>query len=219
MLYFGRAAARGLRTSPVTTAVAVVTIGVSLVLVGAFQLLVRNMEELLDDFGDDLQVTAYLQEGLVGTARDDLESVIRTVEGVAGVRSVSKEEALERFRAGVGAGAALLEGLDENPLPASLEIELLAEVFSEAVGGRLHNLSAGRWVSPLGEAVEQTWAVEGSALNVRAILIPICEGTGSLVFLEAFADAYARRVLDGWLASFRWIQGAAPPVCQRLNPR
>jgi cell division transport system permease protein len=46
---------------------------------------------------------------------------------VAGVRAVSKEEALERFRAGVGAGAALLEGLDENPLPASLEIELRAE--------------------------------------------------------------------------------------------
>ena len=64
LLYFGRTTVRGLRGSPVTTAVAVITIGVSLVLVGAFQLLLRNMEELLDEFGDDLHVTAYLEDGL-----------------------------------------------------------------------------------------------------------------------------------------------------------
>jgi cell division transport system permease protein len=132
LLYFGRAAARGLRNSPVTTAVAVATIGVSLVLVGAFQLLLRNMEELLDEFGDDLQVTAYLEDGLTADARRELEALILTVEGVDGVRAVSKAEALERFRAGVGAGAALLEGLDGNPLPASLEIQLVAERRSPA---------------------------------------------------------------------------------------
>jgi cell division protein FtsX len=48
LLYFGRTTLRGLRGSPVTTTVAVATIGVSLVLVGSFQLLLRNMEELLD---------------------------------------------------------------------------------------------------------------------------------------------------------------------------
>ena len=48
LVYFARTALRGLAGSPVTSAVAVVTIGVSLVLVGAFALLLRNMEELLD---------------------------------------------------------------------------------------------------------------------------------------------------------------------------
>jgi cell division transport system permease protein len=125
--YFARTAARGLRGSPVTTAVAVATISVSLVLVGAFQLLLRNMQELLDDFGDDLQVTAYLEDGLGPAEQRELAELLLTVEGVADVRAVSKAEALERFRAGVGSGAALLEGLDENPLPASLEIELVPE--------------------------------------------------------------------------------------------
>jgi cell division transport system permease protein len=125
--YFGRTALRGLRSSPVTTAVAVVTIGVSLVLVGAFQLLLRNMQQLLDDFGDDLQVTAYLEDGLGAGEQGRLEALLLSVEGVEGVRAVSKAEALERFRSGVGAGAALLEGLDENPLPASIEIQLVPE--------------------------------------------------------------------------------------------
>ena len=56
-LLFVRTAIRGIVSSPVTSGIAVVTIGVTLVLVGAFALLLRNMEELLDQFGDDLRVT------------------------------------------------------------------------------------------------------------------------------------------------------------------
>ena len=58
LIYFARTALRGLAGSPVTSVVAVATIGVSLVLVGAFALLLQNMEELLERFGDDLHVRA-----------------------------------------------------------------------------------------------------------------------------------------------------------------
>jgi cell division transport system permease protein len=116
----------------VTSAVAVITISVALVLVGAFGLLVSNMEALLDEFGDALHVTAFLEEGLNDDQRRELAVLAGTVEGVESVRLVSKEEALERFRRGVGRGAALLEGLGENPLPASLEITLNTEERSAA---------------------------------------------------------------------------------------
>jgi cell division transport system permease protein len=122
--YFARTALRGLAASPVTSAVAVATIGVCLVLVGAFTLLLRNMEDLLDDFGDELQVTAYLEEGLPQAARLELLARVARLDGVESARLVSEQEALRRFRAGVGQGAAFLEGLGENPLPASLEITL-----------------------------------------------------------------------------------------------
>jgi cell division transport system permease protein len=119
-----RSAVRGLVASPVTSAVAVATIGVCLVLVGAFALLAWNMEELLGGVGDELRVTAFLEDGLAPARQEELAATARSVEGVAEVRLVSKEEALERFRNGVGRGGAFLEGLDENPLPASLEIAL-----------------------------------------------------------------------------------------------
>lgn len=121
---FVRTALRGIATSPVTSAVAVATIGITLVLVGAFGLLVSNMEALLDEFGGSLHVTVFLEEDLSEAERGGLAAVAGTVEGVESVRLVSKSEALERFRRGVGRGAALLEGLGENPLPASLEITL-----------------------------------------------------------------------------------------------
>ena len=124
LVYFVRAAVRGLRSSPVPSAIAVLTIWVSLVLVGAFSLLLWNMEGLLDRFGESLNVTAYLEDDLDAGEQHALVELASTVEGVERVRVVSKEDALERFRAGVGRGAALLEGLGENPLPASLEIRL-----------------------------------------------------------------------------------------------
>jgi cell division transport system permease protein len=127
LAYFVRTALRGLLASPVTSAVAIATIAASLVLVGAFSLLVRNMEELLDDFGDDLHVTAYLEERLGSGEQQELVRIAGTVEGVERVRFVSKEQALQRFRDGVGRGGAFLDGLDENPLPASLEITLVPE--------------------------------------------------------------------------------------------
>ena len=127
ILYFGRTAWSGMRASPVTSAIASITIGLALVLFGAFALLVQNMEGVLDRLGDDLFVTAYLEDGLGADELRALQELVLTVEGVSSVRVVSKEEALVRFRSGVGRGAALLEGLSENPLPASLEIELVPE--------------------------------------------------------------------------------------------
>jgi cell division transport system permease protein len=144
LLAFLRAALRGISASPLTSGVAIATIGVSLVLVGAFALLVANMQRLLDDFGDALHVTAYLEDGLSEDHQRQLAATAATVEGVTSVRLVSKQEALERFRGGVGRGAALLEGLSENPLPASLEIGLAPEHRSAAglarVSGSLDGL-------------------------------------------------------------------------------
>ena len=132
VLYFGRTALRGISASPITSAVAVATIAVCLVLVGAFALLVSNMEGLLDRFGGDLHVTAYLEPDLSVERQRELAELSRSVEGVAAVRLVSAEEAFDRFRAGIARGADYLDGLGENPLPASLELTLVTESQSAA---------------------------------------------------------------------------------------
>lgn len=157
LLGFARSALRGIAASPATSGVAVATIGVTLVLVGAFLLLVSNMERMLDEFGDALHVTVFLEIGTDAQRQRELASRAATIHGVEAVRLVSPEEALDRFRAGVGRGGALLEGLSDNPLPASLEIALAAEFQSaeglEAVAAELRgapgvdDLSSGQdWV-------------------------------------------------------------------------
>ncbi len=179
LLYFARTTLRGLRGSPVTTAVAILTISVSLVLVGAFDLLLRNMEDLLDDFGRDLHVTAYLEDGLADAEAKQLASVLLTVEGVESVRAVSKEEALARFKDGMGAD--LLDGLDENPLPASIEIQLVPEQRSpEGMRIVVESIRGLPGIGDLGSG--QDW-VEG---YLRALAVVRGIGVG-LSFILAFA--------------------------------
>ena len=100
-----------------------VTISVALFLVGAFYLVVVNMEGMLERFGQDLTVTAYLEDGLETAETEVLMQTFREVSVVEEVTLIDKDQALERFRTMTG-GAALLEGIPDNPLPASLEMRL-----------------------------------------------------------------------------------------------
>jgi cell division transport system permease protein len=177
-LHFVQTAIRGIVTSPVTSGISVVTIGVTLVLVGAFALLLRNMEELLDQFGDELRVTAYLESDISSEALSALEDRVRAIPGVEDVEALSQDEALERFRASVGSGSALLDGLDVNPLPASLEISLRddrrsaegMETVANAIDGLagVESLSSGRdWVEGYLRAVA---LVRGVGVGLGIIL-------------------------------------------------
>jgi len=127
-----RTAFQGVRASPVTSIVAVATIGLCLLLAGAFGLLVSNMERLLDRFGEDIRVSAYLEEGLSPEVQAELLGRVGMAPGVERVELVTPEQALARFRAAQGERAALLDGLDRNPLPASLEIALVPEQRNQA---------------------------------------------------------------------------------------
>ena len=110
-----RSSWQGLRAAGAMGAVAVATIATALFMLGAFGLAVVNMEGLLDDFGRELKITAYLEEGLGEGEAEEMARRVETVEGVEFVTFTGKEEALEHFR-GMAGGAALLEGLESNPV-------------------------------------------------------------------------------------------------------
>lgn len=121
-----RNALRGLQSSPLPSAIAVVTIAIVLILVGSFALVIGNMEGLLARFSEELHVVAYLDADLSARQQLALRESANLIEGVQSVQLVTPEQALERFRLTMG-GGELLEGLDGNPLPASLELELVEE--------------------------------------------------------------------------------------------
>lgn len=180
-----RSALRGLRASPVTTSIAVFTIAAALVLAGGFGLLVTNMADVLARFGEELQVVAYLDDGLEDDERRALATSVSTVEGVAAVTLISKDEALERFRETVG-GAGLLEGLEENPLPASLEVTLAdasrtpagVEVVVSALSGLpgIAELAHGQeWV--------EGYARFASLVRVAAVVLGLVLGIAALMIV------------------------------------
>jgi cell division transport system permease protein len=172
--YFLRTAVYGLRASPMTSAIAVATIGVTLLLAGAFVLLVSNMEQLLDRFGEDILVSAYLEVGLPAEEQRALAERARGAPGVESLLLVSEEEAMQRFREGSAGQASLLEGLEENPLPASLEITLAPEARnSEGVAVLVAALDDLGGIDELGYGTEWVEGYARATALIRAIGIGI----------------------------------------------
>jgi cell division transport system permease protein len=179
LLYFARTSLRGIAATPGTAIVATATITVALVLVGAFGLVVLNMQALLARVGDAVQVTAFLDDGLPEADRAVLVAKIGAISGVARAELVSEAQALERFKGGVGQGFALVEGLGSNPLPASIEITLelryrtpgdLSRVASAVAGlpGVADITSGADWVEGYVRALA---LVRGLAIGLGVILV------------------------------------------------
>jgi cell division transport system permease protein len=139
-LYFARTSLRGIAATPGTAIVATATITVALVLVGAFGLVVLNMQALLARVGDAVQVTAFLAE-VCPRPTAPARAKIGAISGVARAELISEAAALERFKGGVGQGFALVEGLGSNPLPASIEITLETRYRTPAIS----RASRRRW--------------------------------------------------------------------------
>ena len=181
LVALAQSAIRGLQASPVTSAAAVLTIAVTLILVGAFALLVANMQGLVSRFSEELQVVAYLSDHLNDNQVRELASRVATVEGVQSVEIVSPDEALERLQHSLG-GAELLEGLEENPLPPSLEISLVpGRRTPEGLAIVVGSLDGLPGISELGKG--QEW-VEGYSRAV-ALMRSATVGLGLVLGLAA----------------------------------
>ena len=127
LAYFFARAVESLRARPWPTAVTVVTITLAFALLAGYLLLFQTLTRAADAWGERLEVSAYLAEGVDAAAGRALAERVARWPEVARAVYVSKSEALARFRAALGGQTALLEALPGNPLPASIEVSLVPE--------------------------------------------------------------------------------------------
>lgn len=123
-VYFIEKAITGMRNAPLVNTLAAVNIALSLTLFGGFLVGFINANRMAERLGNRLEVTAYLKDGVAGETLSALEEEIKKFPEVKGVVHISKEEALASLKKELGGDSAVLDGLDGNPLPASLIIKL-----------------------------------------------------------------------------------------------
>ena len=103
---------------------AIITTGFSLLTLGLFVLAELNLNALIRRLEDKVEVVVYLKDNAdMATIFIAVEDLSR-LEGVGRVSYLSKDEALESFRADLGADSDLLQDLETNPVPASLSITM-----------------------------------------------------------------------------------------------
>ena len=124
LFYLIREAWVNMRTNRTTTIVAVLTTAFTLACVGIFLLLYVNLRTAAGSLQEDVKVMVYLEDRLPSGRVQELERALKLDRMVDGALFISKEQALGEFRVQFPSESHLLEGLGENPLPASFVVTL-----------------------------------------------------------------------------------------------
>ena len=123
-IHFVREAVANIRLNRTTTVIAVATTAFTLACFGVFLLLYLNLRAMATSLQSDLKVVVYVKDGTPPPGVSDLQALLKADPGVQALVHVSKEQALADFRAQFPEESHLLQGLGENPLPASFIITL-----------------------------------------------------------------------------------------------
>ncbi len=154
----------GMRQSPLVQTVAVLTMAVCILLLGTASLLLINAQGVLEGWGVDVPLTVYLNEDVT---EEDARALTERIEGlpeVAQAEFIAPEVALERLHEGLGSSASVLDGVELQMLPTSIEVYTRAasdDDFSVALAGRLRDVKiveevaiVGAWAKALHEGVD-----------------------------------------------------------------
>jgi len=102
---------------------AITTVAITLFIVGVFSIIVFDIQSVLNSIEKEVEIAVYLKDNISNDLKTYLENEIKSWPEVESVDYVSKEQALEKFKA-QNEGSDILKEIQGNPLPASFEIKL-----------------------------------------------------------------------------------------------
>lgn len=138
--YFLSESFRSTRHSWVMSLASVTIVTISLLLLGIFMLIARNLDIFAASLEKQMEVTAYLADGMTEETAVELKSQVEEWKEVSGVTYVSKEEAKIRLQEELKEDGDILEIVGENPLPALYEVQVKNAHDIEPVVGRLKRI-------------------------------------------------------------------------------
>ena len=142
---------------------AIGAIAASLLAFAVVQLAARNVDAWTATWSGEASMVVYLDDGVGEDRARALAAELGGVGGVRAVEYVPAAEASRRLRVALGRDAALMEGVDDAALPASLEIVLDPGVRDVAAASpivdRLRGTPGVESVELVGDWVEQVGTV------------------------------------------------------------
>jgi cell division transport system permease protein len=176
--YTVRESFSGFRRAKLSSILSILTICVSLLLLGLFVTVTVNASRLIDALRARLEMEAFLQEPI---SDDDIAALLLTVRSLDGVERaifISKDEAALIFKQEFGDDIYTV--LDFNPLPPSFKITLKAPYRNSAKTLQLYDrlialpgIESVTYRKALLELIDQRAAGVNKAMLVLGILISL----------------------------------------------
>ena len=210
------------RRAPLLSALSVTTIAFSLFVVGLFGLVAVNLQDALRGVAERVEIVAYL---LPGTPIETITLAEKDIEAFPEVQSatyVSEDSALARARGELVEFRDVLQELERNPLPASIELKLeprfrdaqhVNDVADRLRGfGFVDDVRFGRdWVEKL-DRLRQVAAAVGLVVGAAFAVVAIIIGTTiRMAVLQRSREIAIMRLVgatDGFIRRPFLLQGA-----------
>ncbi|MCC7418070.1 MAG: ABC transporter permease [Acidobacteria bacterium] len=119
---------RGRRSGALST----LTIAVALFVLGAFLIVTRNLDALAAEWGRAAEMSVYLADAITPAERTAVEAMLAPGSVVEARAYVSKADGLARFKQTFTDLAASVDGLGDNPIPASFDVRLRSTQEAQA---------------------------------------------------------------------------------------
>jgi cell division transport system permease protein len=180
--YFLRQAMANIGQNRLVHLIGVGTMVIAFLIFDAFVLIFVNLNYWIEERGRSLNMSIYFKEEPDSALLENIKKDVLHFPGVRIKGFISKDEALRDLKGQLGEKAGLLDGLEVNPLPASLEIVLVGDAEGESLAYELKaRLERIRNVDEV--YYSQEWIKRFQAV-VRAVKI-IGLVLGGLLFLAA----------------------------------
>ncbi|WP_165045215.1 permease-like cell division protein FtsX [Adlercreutzia sp. ZJ138] len=142
LIYFLRESVKGFSRNLSTALGSIVTIFLSLLIIGIFLMGGIVIENIVSSVESEVSITAYIADEASEADISKTKSFIEGLEGVASVGFTTKDQALENFRNSMTSNPEIIDQLDgENPLPASIDVELSDPQLVEQVADSIESNS------------------------------------------------------------------------------
>lgn len=113
------------------------TVASSLLIITLTSFFLYNVELFSSLLPEQFSLVAYLKDAV---SQDETRAIINALQkrkDIAGVKFISKDEALKELKQTLKDTKYILEGLDENPLSSSIEIKLKKDFVTSAKAGEI----------------------------------------------------------------------------------
>jgi cell division transport system permease protein len=115
----------------------VITIAAGLLIISISFFTLYNIDIATKKLPEKFSMTIYLDNGLQKERLDTITDSLRKNRAVLSVRYISKDDAMKELKSYLKNSDYVLEGLEENPLPDSLEIKLRKDAVGQETAQQL----------------------------------------------------------------------------------
>lgn len=188
----------GLRRNTLMIVATIVTVTVSLALLGAALLVQRQVDLARDLFYAQVEVSIFLQEGIAPSTRESLHEDLASSPVVEEVIFESKEDAYEHFQEIFADDAVMRDSVTPEIMPASFRVKLTDPEQYGVVASQFAGYPGVHEVVDQREVLERFFSVMEALRNGALVVALLQLGAAvALIFNTIRITAFARREQTG----------------------